>query len=88
MRYDKLGNPVLHKLGSQASFANVYLTAVELGFSIKSKGMATVILTETIGHDKFDCPIERQHWIEPEKMVEFLNQRMLDNGIIIEEPEP
>lgn len=87
MRYDKFGNPVLHKLGSQSSFAEVYLTAVELGFNIKSKGIAKVILTETTGYDKYDNPEEREHWIEPEKMVEFLNQRLLDEGLIKEEVE-
>ena len=44
MRYDKLGNAVLHRLGKGASFAEVYLTAVELGVSIESKGPGQVVM--------------------------------------------
>ena len=85
MRYDKLGNALLHKLGRNASFAEVYLTAVELGLSIRSRGAAKLVLTEKTGEDRYGNDMTQDHWVEPERMAEFLNQRMVDEGIIKEE---
>ena len=85
MRYDKLGNALLHKLGRGASFAEVYLTAVELGYSIESKGPGKVSLESLEGDDRLGWPIPAKRHIPPEEVVDFLNQRMVDEGIIKEE---
>lgn len=85
MRYDKLGNPLLHKLGRGASFAEVYLTAVELGYSIESKGPGKVSLKSLEGVERMGWPILAKRHIPPEEVVDFLNQRMVDEGIIKEE---
>ena len=87
MRYDKLGNPMLHKLGRGASFAEVYLTAVELGYTVESKGLEYVKFERTTGFDQPGWPITETKHIKPEEAVEFLNQRLLDEGIIKEEVE-
>ena len=87
MRYDKLGNPLLHKLGKGASFADVYLTAVELGYCMYSKGPGKVEFERTTGEDRLGWPITETKHIPPEEVVDFLNQRMLDEGIIKEEIE-
>ena len=87
MRYDKLGNPLLHRLGERATFAEVYLTAVELGIEVKSKGPGEVVLERKTGVDKHGWPQYETRWVEPEKVAEWLNQRMIEEGIIKEEPE-
>ena len=87
MRYDKLGNPLLHRLGERATFAEVYLTAVELGIGIESKGPGEVVLKRKTGEDKYGYPQYETRWVEPEKVAEWLNQRMIEEGIIKEEPE-
>jgi hypothetical protein len=85
MRYDKLGNALLHKLGRGASFAEVYLTAVELGYSIESKGANKVLLRRTTGTDSKGWINTRTETLPPEEVVDFLNQRMVDEGVIKEE---
>ena len=89
MRYDKLGNALLHRLGAGATFSEVYLTATELGFYIKSKGPGTVVLEIKTGEDRYGNPITQTRWKRPEEVVEYLNGYMEDNDIIkMEEPEP
>ena len=88
MRYDKLGNAVLHRLGKGASFAEVYLTAVELGVSIESKGPGQVVMRRNTGEARLGYPIEETRLVRPEVVADRLNEMMLDEGIIKEEPEP
>lgn len=85
MRYDKLGNAVLHRLGARATFAEVYLTAVELGITIESKGPADVVMEHNDGEDRWGYPIVKTRCKKPEEVVEYLNRYMEDNGIIKEE---
>ena len=87
MRYDKLGNPLLHRLGARATFAEVYLTAVELGIGIESKGPREVVLERKTGENLHGWPQNETRWVAPEKVAEWLNQRMIEEGIIKEEPE-
>lgn len=87
MRYDKLGNPLLHRLGARATFAEVYLTAVELGIEVKSKGPGEVALERKTGEDQHGWPEYETRRVAPEKVAEWLNQRMIEEGIIKEEPE-
>ena len=88
MRYDKLCNAVLHRLGKGASFAEVYLTAVELGVSIESKGPGQVVMRRKTGEDRLGYPIEETRLVRPEVVADRLNEMMMDEGIIKEEPEP
>lgn len=89
MRYDKLGNALLHRLGERATFAEVYLTAVELGITIKTKGPDAVVVEYDDGEDRLGNPLTKTRWIKPEDVVEYINRYMEDNGIIKEEePEP
>jgi ferredoxin-fold anticodon binding domain-containing protein len=85
MRYDKLGNALLHKLGKNASFAEVYLTAVELGIGIESKGPGEVVLTRKTGEDRLGWPEYETRWIAPEEVADWMNKRMVEEGIIKEE---
>ena len=78
---------MLHKLGRGASFAEVYLTAMELGYTVESKGLEYVKLERTAGMDRLGWPITETKHIKPEEAVEFLNQRLLDEGFIKEEVE-
>lgn len=87
MRYDKMGNALLHRLGERATFAEVYITAVELGIGIESKGPGEVAMERTTGTDRLGYPQYETRWVEPEKVAEWLNQRMIDEGIIKEEIE-
>jgi hypothetical protein len=94
MRYDKLGNALLHKLGKNASFAEVYLTAVELGIGIESKGPGEVVLTRKTGEDQvgwedwLGWPERETRRVAPEEVADWMNMRMIEEGIIKEEPEP
>lgn len=88
MRYNKNGEALLHRLGTNANFGEVVLTARYLGYELQCEGRVDFVKLNTSGEDQYGHPKFDSRTIRLEELIEWLNQEMVSRDIIKLEVEP
>lgn len=88
MRYNKNGEALLHKLGQNASFSEVVLTARHLGYELRCEGRIDFVKLDTSGVDELGHPKFDSRTVRLDELIEWLNQEMASRDIIRMEVEP
>lgn len=88
MRYNKNGVALLHRLGPNASFSEVVLTARHLGYELRSEDNIDFVKLDTSEGDKYGRPIWDRRIVRLDELTEWLNQEMVSRDIIKLEVEP
>lgn len=88
MRYNKNGEPSLHRLGPNASFSEVVLTARYLGYELRCEGKIESVKLDTSGIDELGHPKFDSRHVRLDELTEWLNQEMVSRDIIKLEVEP
>lgn len=88
MRYNKNGEALLHRLGQNASFSEVVLTARNLGYELRCEGREDFVKLDTSGEDQYGHPKFDSRTVRLDELTEWLNEEMISREIIKREIEP
>ena len=89
MRYDKFSNPILHKLGKDSSFEEVYLTLFYLGYNIDGNfcNDSKITITKPNPDPQGKFCYDYTTCLDLKDLIPWINHMLIEKGYIREEVE-